>query len=183
MNANWRSQAAQQALIQLATNKSADVNDRLSATDALGYAVRLQVRGVRQDPPMFQALVSLLADKDEPIRASANAILAPVYQPASATPPLKAPAGGWQNWLDEITTKEAGYLKDYEVCGKGKAEQGASSGNRGSSEAAGSVLHGRQRAAWGRTWQPVNRCRRIRRRHSNIRFRPLRRAMFPPRLS
>ena len=124
MNANWRSQAAQQALIQLATNKSADVNDRLSATDALGYAVRLQVRGVRQDPPMFQALVSLLTDKDEPIRATANAILAPVYQPASATPPLKAPAGGWQNWLDEITTKEAGYLKDYEVCGWGKSGQG-----------------------------------------------------------
>jgi hypothetical protein len=44
MNANWRSQAAQQALIQLATNKSADLSDRLSATDALGYAVRLQVR-------------------------------------------------------------------------------------------------------------------------------------------
>ena len=132
MNANWRSQAAQQALIQLATNKSADSNDRLSATDALGYAVRLQVRGVRQDPPMFQALVSLLTDKEEPIRASANVILAPVYQPASATPPLKAPAGGWQSWLDEITTKEAGYLKDYEVCAK--AGQGASSGNRGSSE-------------------------------------------------
>jgi TPR repeat protein len=134
MNANWRSQAAQQALIQLATNKSADLNDRLSATDALGYAVRLQVRGVRQDPPMFQALVSLLTDKEEPIRASANVILAPVYQPASATPPLKAPAGGWQNWLDEITAKEAGYLKDYEVCGKG-TQEGASSGNHGSSEA------------------------------------------------
>jgi TPR repeat protein len=134
MNANWRSQAAQQALIQLATNKSADLNDRLSATDALGYAVRLQVRGVRQDPPMFQALVSLLTDKEEPIRASANVILAPVYQPASATPPLKAPAGGWQNWLDEITAKEAGYLKDYEVCGKG-TQEGASSGNHGSLEA------------------------------------------------
>ena len=152
MNANWRSQAAQQALIQLATNKSADLNDRLSATDALGYAVRLQVRGVRQDPPMFQALVSLLADKEEPIRASANVILAPVYQPASATPPLKAPAGGWQSWLDEITTKEAGYLKDYEVCAK--AGQGASSGNRGSSEAAGPVLHGRQCAAGA---EPGNR--------------------------
>ena len=121
MSANWRSQAAQQALIQLATNKSADLNDRLNATDALGYAVRLQVRGVRQDPPMFQALISLLADKEEPVRASANAILAPVYQPASATPPLKAPAGGWQTWLDEITTKEAGYLKDYAVCGWGKS--------------------------------------------------------------
>src|SRR5690242_15113934 len=83
---------------------------------------------------MFQALVSLLTDKEEPIRASANVILAPVYQPASATPPLKAPAGGWQTWLDEITTKEAGYMKDYEVCGKG-TQEGTSSGNHGSSEA------------------------------------------------
>ena len=135
INANWRSQAGQQALIQLATNKSAELNDRLSATDALGYAVRLQVRGVRQDPPMFQALISLLTDKEEPVRATANAILAPVYQPGSGTPPLKAPAGGWQNWLDEITTKEAGYLKDYETCGWGKSGQGTVyPGNRGSSE-------------------------------------------------
>jgi predicted esterase len=136
MSANWRSQAAQDALIQLATNKSADLNDRLNATDALGYAVRLQVRGVRQDPPMFQALISLLADKEEPVRASASAILSPVYQPASATPPLKAPAGGWQNWLDEIATKEAGYLKDYAVCGWGKSgkEGTAYPGNRGSSQ-------------------------------------------------
>ena len=126
MNANWRSQAAQHALIQLATNLSADLNDRISAVDAIGYAVRLQVRGVRQDPPMFQALVALLSDTNEPIRASANVILAPVYQPGSATPPLKAPAGGWQKWLDEITTKEAGYLKDYEVCNQNRSSAGAS---------------------------------------------------------
>lgn len=133
--ANWRYQAAQQALIQLATDKGADPTDRLSATDALGQAVKLQVRGVRQDPPVFQALISLLTDKDEPVRSTASAILAPVYQPASVTPPLKAPTGGWQQWLDEITTKEAGYLKDYEVCGLGKAGQETVwPGNRGSQE-------------------------------------------------
>jgi predicted esterase len=135
VTANWRSEAAQQALIRLATDKSADEPDRLAATDALGMAVKLQVRGVRQDPPMFQALISLLAEKDEPIRASANAILAPIYQPASATPPLKAPAGGWQQWLDEITAKEAGYRKDYEVCGWGKSSQGTVyPGNRNTQE-------------------------------------------------
>lgn len=116
INANWRSEAAQKALIDLAMDEKADLNDRLSATDGLGYAVRFQVRGVRQDPPMFRALVALLTDKNEPIRASANAILAPVYQPASATPPLKAPAAGWSAWLDEITVKAAGYLNDYGVC-------------------------------------------------------------------
>src|SRR5262245_9852348 len=94
ITANWRSQAAQKALIQLAMDKSAGLEERLSATDELGYAVRLQVRGVRQDPPMFAALVALLQEKEERLRASASAILAPVYKPADANPPLKAPAGG-----------------------------------------------------------------------------------------
>jgi Sel1 repeat-containing protein/HEAT repeat protein len=135
INANWRSQAAQEALIKLATDQGAGLNERLSATDALGYAVRLQVRGVRQDPPMFRALVSLLTDKNEPVRASASVILMPVYQPGSATPPLKAPEGGWQTWLEAITVKEAGYLKDYEVCGWGKPPaETVYPGNRGSSE-------------------------------------------------
>jgi hypothetical protein len=135
ITANWRSQAAQQALIQLATDKGADPNDRLSATDALSHAVKLQVKGVQQDPPMFQALVSLLADKDENVRSMAVATLAPVYRPGDATPALKAPAGGWQPWLDGITTKEAGYLKDYEVCGWGKSDhETVYPGNRGSQE-------------------------------------------------
>ncbi len=116
VHANWRSQAAQKALIDVAMNTGAGLDDRVGATDALGYAVRLQVRGVRQDPPMFQALVALLADKNEPVRASASAILAPVFQPASATPPLKAPAGGWQAWLTEVTDKAAGFAKDFQVC-------------------------------------------------------------------
>ena len=90
MYANWRYAPAQQALIELATDKSADPLDRLNATDAIGYAVRLQVKGVRQDPPMFQALVSLLQDKEEPVRSTAAGILAPVYEPAgegAAAPP------------------------------------------------------------------------------------------------
>jgi TPR repeat protein len=139
ISANWRSQAAQQALIRLATDRgvdrAADPGDRLKATDALGQAVRFQVKGVRQDPPVFQALIGLLADKDEPVRSTASAALAPIYQPGNSTPPLKAPAGGWQQWLEEITTKEDGYLKDYEVCGRGKANaETVWPGNRDSRE-------------------------------------------------
>ena len=26
------------------------------------------------------------------------------------------PEGGWQHWLDEVSTSAAGYRKDYEVC-------------------------------------------------------------------
>jgi predicted esterase len=103
MYANWRYQAAQAALIQLATNTSADQADRINAADALGYAVRLQVKGVRQDPPMFQALVSLLKDKDEPVRSTAALALAPAYEPA---PRRRSPEGGWEKWLDELAAKE-----------------------------------------------------------------------------
>src|SRR6185295_11082420 len=65
MYANWRYDAAQKALIALATDTSANPVDRLNATDALGYAVRLQVKGVRQDPQMFRALVTLQQDKQD----------------------------------------------------------------------------------------------------------------------
>jgi hypothetical protein len=94
-------------LIELATNKNADPLDRLNATDAIGYAVRLQVKGVRQDPPMFQALVSLLQDKDEPVRSTAAGILAPLYEPAGeGAQRRRSPEGGWEKWLSEITAQQ-----------------------------------------------------------------------------
>jgi len=119
MYANWRYEAAQKALIQLATDKSAGAVDRLNATDAIGYAVRLQVRGVRQDPPMFQALVSLLQEKDEPVRSTAAGILAPLYEPSGeGAKRRRSPEGCWEKWLDEITARQMGALKNYETCGK-----------------------------------------------------------------
>jgi hypothetical protein len=116
MYAGWRSEAAQSALIDLATHG----DDRISAIDALGYAVRFQVKGVRQDPPVFRALVGLLSDKNEELRVMAANILAPIRDPDfrgdGGRPEKKSPEGGWPKWLDEITAKEAGYAKDYEVC-------------------------------------------------------------------
>jgi hypothetical protein len=107
MYANWRYAPAQKALIELATNKTADPFDRLNATDAIGYAVRLQVKGVRQDPPMFHALVSLLQDKEEPVRSIASGILAPLYESAGdGAQRRRSPEGGWEKWLDEITAQQ-----------------------------------------------------------------------------
>ena len=106
MHANWRYAPAQQALIQIATDKSVDPLDRLHATDALGQAVRLQVKGIRQDPPMFHALVSLLQEKDEPVRSTAAGILAPVYEPAAeAGQRRRSPEGGWEKWLADISAQ------------------------------------------------------------------------------
>lgn len=141
MYAQWRSEAAQQALITLATTpgKAVDPADRISAVDALGQAVRFQVKGVRQDPPVFQALVSLLTDHDEEVRVMAANILAPVrdrdFRGDLGRAERKEPEGGWQQWLDEITAKEAGYRKDYQACGWGKPHQGeVYPGNRTSEE-------------------------------------------------
>jgi TPR repeat protein len=118
--ANWRYSPAQHALIQLAADKNADALDRLNAADGIGYALRLQVKGVRQDPPMFQALVSLLQEKEEPVRSTAAGILAPLYEPGGqGAQRRRAPEGGWEKWLDEIAVKEAGALKSYEVCVSG----------------------------------------------------------------
>jgi TPR repeat protein len=106
MYANWRYAPAQQALIQMAVDKSADPLDRLNATDAIGYAVRLQVKGIRQDPPMFHALVSLLQEKDEPVRSTAAGILAPIYEPAAeGAQRRRSPEGGWEKWLADISAQ------------------------------------------------------------------------------
>jgi hypothetical protein len=56
------------------------------------------------DPAMFQALVSLLQDKDEPVRSTASGILAPVYEPNGGEGAQRrcTPEGGWEKWLNEI---------------------------------------------------------------------------------
>jgi hypothetical protein len=117
-------------VIELATNsgKAIEATDRISAVDALAYAVKYQVKGVRQDPQMFTALVKLLDDENEEMRVMASNILAPIrdsdFRGDSGRAERKSPTGGWQQWLDEITAKDAGYLKDYRVCGWGKEHRG-----------------------------------------------------------
>ncbi|MDQ6677537.1 MAG: sel1 repeat family protein [Acidobacteriota bacterium] len=124
VNANWRSEAAQQALVQAATHPDTagiDEAGRVSALDAIVQAVRFQVKGVRQDPPLFKALVTLLNDKNDELRVMASNTLAPIrdrdFRGDAGRPERKMPDGGWQHWLDEVTAKAAGYRKDYEVCG------------------------------------------------------------------
>ena len=116
--ANWRSQAAQQILIQRATDKSLDVDARIAAADALAQAVKLQASGVQQDPPMFKALIELLSDENEPVRAVAFLALAPVreYIVGGSNAGQFPPDGGWQKWLDRITAEQAGDLMYYHVC-------------------------------------------------------------------
>jgi hypothetical protein len=129
LHANWRSEAAQQALIALATGatQAVEPSDRIAAADGIVYATHLQLMGVRQDPPLFKALVTLLDDKDEQLRTIAANTLAPIrdsdFRGDLGRPERKAPPQGWSAWLNEVTAKAAGYLKDYEVCG-GQGDRG-----------------------------------------------------------
>ena len=120
INANWRSATAQHALIAHALNDSVDADDRVSAVDGIASAVRLQVRGVRQDPPLFAALVSLLTDKNEELRTMSANILAPIrdngFRGDLGRPENKEPAGGWPHWLAAVSAKAADYRNDYAVC-------------------------------------------------------------------
>jgi hypothetical protein len=122
VQANWRSAAAQGALIAVATGKQPVVNegDRVAAADGIIQATRLQLRGVRQDPELFRALVTLLSDTNEELRTMAANTLAPIrdkeFRGDLARPERKEPAGGWAAWLNAVEAKAAGYQKDYSVC-------------------------------------------------------------------
>jgi TPR repeat protein len=116
--ANWRSAAAQQILIQRATDQSLDLDARLDAADGLAEAVKFQATGVQQDPPMFRALVSLISEKNEPLRAVAFLALAPIrrYIVGGADEGQFPPEEGWEKWLEKITAQQAGDLTYYSVC-------------------------------------------------------------------
>jgi len=122
VQANWRSAVSQQALIALATGqeKAVDERDRIDAVDGIVQAAKLQIRGFRQDPELFKALVVLLSDKNEELRTMANNTLAPVRDAAFrgdlGRQEQKEPVGGWDGWLKEVTAKAEGYRKDYAVC-------------------------------------------------------------------
>lgn len=122
LNANWRSEAAQNALVEFALNpdKAVASSDRVGAVDAIVKAARLQLRGAPQDAALFKSLVTLLEDKDEELRTMAANTLAPIrdreFRGDLGRPERKTPEGGWQHWLDEVTASAAGYRKDYEVC-------------------------------------------------------------------
>lgn len=110
INANWRSQAAQAALIKLALNEGPY---RVNAVDGLVNAVKLQINGVKQDPPVFSALVGLLKDQDEELRTMANNALATIrdrdFRGDLGRKQNREPVGGWDKWLAEITAKNDGF--------------------------------------------------------------------------
>ncbi len=105
--ANWRLMAAQEALVKLALDKQWDIAERRLATDAIGVAVKLQVRGFYQDSKLFGALITLLDDDDADLRKKAHVIMGPIlmtsYRPDQPKPDRQAALGRWTAWLDLVS--------------------------------------------------------------------------------
>lgn len=122
LQANWRSAAAQQALIDLALvpGRAIGPEDRVTAADGIIQALRLQVNGYRQDPAMFAALVKLLASDDERLRMVAGNFLAPIRDPGYrgdlGRPEQKMPEGGWDQWVQTTTARALDYFAGYAAC-------------------------------------------------------------------
>jgi hypothetical protein len=119
VNANWRSPYAQKILIDY-VKAPKDPLMRKGAIDALAFAIRHQVTGVRQDPHIFATFIDLLQDQDEEARTMAANVLAPIrdkeFRGDLGRKENKEPEGGWTKWLAEITAKQAGYNQDYAQC-------------------------------------------------------------------
>lgn len=119
VNANWRSPRAQKILIDY-VKAPKDPLMRKGAIDALAFAIRHQVNGVRQDPQIFATFIDLLQDPDEEARTMAANVLAPIrdreFRGDLGRKENKEPEGGWPKWLAEITAKQAGYNQDYASC-------------------------------------------------------------------
>jgi len=128
VNANWRSENAQSALVRFALNpeKAVAPEDRVGAVDGIIQAARFQIRGAQQDAELFKALVALLDDQNEELRTMASNTLAPIrdneFRGDLGRPERKTPEGGWQHWLETMSAKAAGYRKDYEVCGNSSSK-------------------------------------------------------------
>jgi hypothetical protein len=116
--ANWRSQAAQEILIRRATDHNLDLDARLDAADDLAQAAKLQAAGFQQDPQLFEALISLLDEKDEPLRAVAFLALAPLrpFIVGGSDEGQFPPVSGWQSWLTKLKAEREGDRTFYSVC-------------------------------------------------------------------
>jgi len=130
MLANWRSQAAQDALTAFLADPSRakEPADRVRVADAIVTAARFQIKGVQQDAGLFHAMVAMLGDSDEEIRTMAGNALMPIrdreFRGDLGRPERKAPEGGWPAWLQQVTERAQGYQRNYAGCpGTSEAEK------------------------------------------------------------
>lgn len=104
--ANWRFMEAQEILEQFAKRKTAPVDERVLAIQALGKAVKLDLLGNFEDRGVIWTLVLLLDDDEQKIREAAFAQLEKgvkdtfAYSPEAGPGQRKTPVASWKAWCE-----------------------------------------------------------------------------------
>jgi hypothetical protein len=110
--ANFRYQSAQDTLCHVLDQKKWDVGEKLLCVQGLATAIRFQIKGFYQDPPIVTALVKALDDEDQGVRTAAFAALKPIqdsdYDPAMDRSQRRRAMAKWEEWLVTIQGGEPG---------------------------------------------------------------------------
>ena len=105
--ANWRYMEAQEILEQAAKKKTAPVEERVQAVQALGKVVKLDLLGNFEDKNVVWTLVLLLDDDELKVREAAFATLKDGtkdtfgYTPDAAPAQRKTAVASWKSWCDQ----------------------------------------------------------------------------------
>jgi predicted esterase len=104
--ANWRYMEAQEILEQAARKKTAPVEERVQAVQALAKVVKLDLLGNYEDKNVLWTLVLLLDDDELKVREAAFAALKDGtkdtfgYTPDAAPAQRKTPVASWKSWCE-----------------------------------------------------------------------------------
>jgi pimeloyl-ACP methyl ester carboxylesterase len=105
--ANYRYAEAQDVLMRAARSKTAPVDDRVQAIEALGRVVKLMIPGNFEDKMVPWTLVLLLDDDELKVREAAFACFKGMmkdtfeYKPDGATTERKAAMTKWRSWVTQ----------------------------------------------------------------------------------
>jgi pimeloyl-ACP methyl ester carboxylesterase len=105
--ANWRFMEAQDILEQIAKKKTAPVDERVQAIQALGKVVKLDLLGNFEDKGVVWTLVLLLDDDDLKVREAAFAQLEKgvkdtfAYSPDAPPAQRKTAVASWKSWCEQ----------------------------------------------------------------------------------
>ena len=105
--ANWRYMEAQEILEQVAKKKTAPVEERVQAVQALGKVVKLDLLGNFEDRNVVWTLVLLLDDDDQKVRESAFLQLKDGskdtfgYSPEAPAAQRKTAVTSWKAWCEQ----------------------------------------------------------------------------------
>ena len=107
---NFRYQSAQDTACFVLDQKKWEVSEKLLVVQGLATAIRFQIKGFYQDPPLLTALIKALDDEDESVRAAAFAALKPIqesdYAAAMDKSQRRRAIVKWEEWLAKLLGKD-----------------------------------------------------------------------------